>query len=318
MQYRVLGKTGLLVSRLCFGTLTMGPLQANLSLEEGAALLSEAFAAGVNFWDTAESYRNYQYLRLALKKTGALPVIASRTYAYSADGAKASLEKARRELDLDVIPIFMLHEQESALTLAGHRPALAYLCEARERGLIKAVGISCHTVAAVRAAIHFPELDVIHPLINYQGIGIKDGTAAEMLAAMRSAFKQGLGIYGMKVLGGGHLGGSAEKALTFARRLDCLDAMAVGMASRDELIVNLCYLQGDKPPLDAVTRLARIKRRLKVEDWCSGCGSCIKACPQGALSVVEKKKRRAVVDRERCILCGYCGAACLEMCLKIF
>lgn len=317
LEYRMLGRTGLKVSRLCFGTLTLGPLQANLSLEKGAALLVEAFNAGVNFWDTAESYQNYAYLRLAIKKTGALPVIASRTYASSAAGAKAALEKARCELALDIIPIFMLHEQESALTLAGHRPALDYLAKAREAGLIKAVGISCHTVAAVKAAINFPELDVIHPLINYRGIGIKDGSTAEMLAAIKEAYAHGLGIYGMKVLGGGHLGGAVKQAISFARDLECLHAIAVGMASRDELMVNISYMQDTEPPAASVSRLKGIKRRLVVEEWCSGCGSCVKVCPQGALALA-KKQDRVVVNGESCILCGYCGAACPEICLKIF
>ncbi len=317
MEYRLLGKTGLKVSRLCFGTLTMGPLQANLSLEEGASLLVEAFSAGINFWDTAESYHNYPYLRLALKKIGSMPIIASRTYASNAAEAEASLEKARVELDLEVIPIFMLHEQESALTLEGHRPALEYLCAARERGLIQAVGISCHTVAAVKAAILFPELDLIHPLINYRGIGIKDGSAAEMLAAIETAYKYGLGIYGMKVLGGGHLNASAKEAISFALELECLHALAIGMASLDELTANLCYMQGKDPSEDTVARLSQTKRRLKIEDWCTGCGYCVEACPQGAL-VVEHSLGRVVLRENCCILCGYCGAACPEMCLKIF
>ena len=307
----------MLVSRLCFGTLTLGPLQTNLSLEAGAELLAEALEAGINFWDTAELYDNYAYLRLALKKTGAQPVITTKTYAYTEVGAKDSLEHARRGLGLDIIPVFMLHEQESALTLEGHRPALEYLCEAREKGYIKAVGISCHTIAAVKAAVDFPELDVIHPIINYRGIGIKGGTVAEMVEAIRCAYVKGLGVYGMKVLGGGNLGATVEKAFSFALSLDCLHSMAVGMANRDELAVNLSYIQGLKPSPQVVTRLSGRKRRLKVEDWCNGCGSCVTKCPQKALALQGDQEKRAVVTLEHCILCGYCGAACPEMCIKM-
>jgi len=317
LQYRNLGKTGLCVSRLCFGTLTMGPLQAKIPPEEGAELLAAAWDAGVNFWDTAEAYRNYAYLRLALKKIGKQPVIATKTYACTAREAKESLEKARRELDLDIIPVFMLHEQESALTLEGHRSALSYMCEARERGLVKAVGISCHTIAAVSAAVHFSEVEVIHPIINYRGIGIKDGSTAEMLAAIRAAFHKGLGIYAMKVLGGGHLNKEVGEAFSFALGLDCLHAIAVGMADRDELAVNLCYFEGITPPAAAASKLAGKKRLLRVEEWCSGCGTCTESCPQGAL-VLNKKYPHVIVDANRCILCGYCGSACPEMCLKIY
>ncbi|MBR0026137.1 MAG: aldo/keto reductase, partial [Clostridia bacterium] len=67
MEYRYLGNTGMLVSRLCFGTLTMGPLQRDLSAKEGAALLELAFSCGVNFLDTAEIYGTYPHVKEALK-----------------------------------------------------------------------------------------------------------------------------------------------------------------------------------------------------------------------------------------------------------
>jgi predicted aldo/keto reductase-like oxidoreductase len=70
------------------------------------------------------------------------------------------------------------------LTLQGHKEALDFFCEAKVRGIIRAVGFSCHTVAAARAALQFEEIDVIHPIVNYKGIGIKDGTVDEMLEAI--------------------------------------------------------------------------------------------------------------------------------------
>ncbi len=319
MEYRLLGKTGLHVSRFCFGTLTLGPLQSNLPLEQGAELLQEAYSYGINFWDTAELYANYDYLRLAIKKIKDLPVITTKTYAYDRKGALASLEKARREMDVDIIPIFMLHEQESALTLQGHKEALDFFLEAKERGLIKAVGISCHTVAAVEAVADLGCLDVVHAIVNFKGIGIKDGTIEQMLRAVTRARQSGLGVYAMKVLGGGHLIPEAEKALRFALDLEALDSLAVGISSPEELRVNLQYFQGMKPPERLLRDLARKRRRLKVDDWCIGCGSCVQKCTQRALSLQhEEGQLKAAVDHSRCILCGYCGAFCPEFCLKIF
>ena len=318
MEYRLLGRTSLTVSRLCFGTLTLGPLQSNLSLEEGAALLEEAYSCGVNFWDTAEHYRNYDYLRLALKKMQTLPVIATKSYAYDREGARASLEKARREMDIDIVPLFLLHEQESALTLKGHQEALDFFLEAKTKGLIKAVGISTHTVAAARAAADWDGIDVLHAIVNYRGIGIKDGTIEEMLAAIARAYQNGLGIYGMKALGGGHLIAAAEKALNFVLNLEELHSFAVGISSSEELLVNLHYCQGLKPPLEIAQKLALKKRRLEIEEWCIGCGACVENCPQGALFLEKTEPARAAVDASRCILCGYCGAYCPEFCLKIF
>ncbi|HBC91540.1 MAG TPA: aldo/keto reductase, partial [Pelotomaculum sp.] len=67
MQYRVLARTGMQVSRLCFGALTISPLQAGLPLVEGARIIRAALEAGVNFIDTAELYSNYHYIREAIK-----------------------------------------------------------------------------------------------------------------------------------------------------------------------------------------------------------------------------------------------------------
>ena len=113
MEYRYLGDTGLLVSRLCFGSLTMGPLQAKLPIAEGAELLMEAFDRGVNFVDTAELYNNYEYIKHAVKTKRDKVVISAKSYAYSKDTAEKSLQKAMQEIGTEYIDIFSLHEQES-------------------------------------------------------------------------------------------------------------------------------------------------------------------------------------------------------------
>ena len=99
----------------------MGPLQRNLSVETGGRLLAAAFAMGVNFVDTAESYGNYAHLRWALQHGWSKRVIvASKSYAVSAAEMEQSVDRALRELGREYIDIFLLHEQESGLTLKGH------------------------------------------------------------------------------------------------------------------------------------------------------------------------------------------------------
>ena len=68
------------------------------------------------------------------------------------------------QLDMDVLDIFLLHEQESRLTLRGHREALEYYLNEREKGRIRAVGVSTHNIEVVRAICEMPEIDVVHPL----------------------------------------------------------------------------------------------------------------------------------------------------------
>ncbi len=314
MFYTTLGTSGIRVSRLCFGSLTLGPLQAGLSIAAGAAVIRRALELGVNFIDTAQSYANYPYIRAALHGWPGAVVIATKSYDYTAAGMARSLEEARRELDRDVIDIFLLHEQESALTLAGHRPALEYLLEARERGLVRAAGISSHAVAAVRAAAVMPEVDIIHPLYNQQGLGILDGSQAEMLAALTLAQRNGKGIYAMKALGGGHLAHRAQQALAFVLATPAIDAVAVGMQSIAEVEVNAAWVCGREPAPEWLAAVQGRKRQLLIEDWCQGCGACVQRCPQGALQLVAG---RAVVDPARCILCGYCAGVCRDFCIKV-
>ena len=116
-----------MVSRLCFGALTIGPLQANLPVREGAAVIRKALESGVNFIDTAELYRTYPYIREALRGFTGDVAICSKCYAYTRQDMQKSVEKALIELDRDYIDIFMLHEQESALTIKGHWEAYEYL-----------------------------------------------------------------------------------------------------------------------------------------------------------------------------------------------
>jgi aryl-alcohol dehydrogenase-like predicted oxidoreductase len=313
-----LGQTGLAVSPLCFGTLPFSPLQG-ASGEPDREILSYAFDLGVNFIDTAQLYDNYPALRAGL--AGRDIVVASKTYAHTHDGAVAAVEEARRGLGRDVIDIFLMHEQESEHTLRGHAPALEALVNLKAKGIVRAVGLSTHHVAGVRAAVN-AGLDVVHPLLNVAGLGIVDGSGEEMERAVDAAVDAGLGVYVMKALGGGHLHRRAQEALTYARRWG--HSVALGMRDMAEVEAAVSFFEtGVLPPL----RESR-PRSLHIAGWCSGCAGCVEACPSGALTVENGKARlRAGAasddcgNRTRtgagCTLCGYCGAACGDFCIKI-
>lgn len=313
MEYVELGQTGLIVSKLCFGALTIGPLQRGLSEAEGGAILRRALELGVNFIDTAELYGTYGHIRVALQdlQTTYPVVIATKSYAYTREGMLQSLEKAQRELGLDVIPIFLLHEQESSHTLRGHWPALEVLWEAKKAGIVRAVGISTHHVGGVEAASEIPEIDVISPLINITGIGIQGGTREEMLNAIQGAASKGKGIYAMKPLGGGHLLTRWSLALDYLLDMPDMHSIAVGMKSIAEVEHNVAYFTGqrDLPNPDQTTR------RLHVDDWCIGCASCVSACPNGALDI--RDGHAVVAFPNQCVFCGYCGASCPEFAIKV-
>jgi aryl-alcohol dehydrogenase-like predicted oxidoreductase len=313
MEYNNLGNTGISVSRICFGSLTVGPLQKNLSLEEGSRVLSRAIDLGINFVDTADLYGTYPFIKNELVRKPDL-VVATKSYAYDTATAQATLERALKGIGRDYIDIFLLHEQEGPLTLKGHEEALQFFIRQKEKGRIRAVGISTHFVAAVRAAAKMKEIDVIHPILNFQGLGIVDGSREDMEQAVSEAWYRGKGIYTMKPFGGGHLLKSYKPALDYILNLPYVHSVAMGMQRLEEVDANINYLAHRSVPEELTQRLARYERELIIQYWCQGCGECIKRCRQGALVLHEGK---AQVDKSKCILCGYCGSVCKELAIKV-
>ncbi len=314
MQQVRVGARDISISRLFFGTLPLGPLQRGFSPERGAELICYAAARGVDMVDTAEYYRTYPHIKEALRVVPDLKV-CTKSYAYDLDGAKRSVALAQEGIGRERIDIFLLHEQESEHTLRGHREALAHYCRLREAGVIGLVGISTHHVAAVRAALLWPEIDVVFPIINNRGLGIVDGNRQDMERAITEIHTTGRGVLAMKALGGGHLIPERQAAFQYIFALESVDAVAMGMQSEPEIDFNIALFEGHEPAQSAVRETANAHRALVVQDWCEGCGKCAARCQQGALTVVEGK---AAVDVERCVLCGYCGGVCPQFCLKVF
>ena len=310
MQSVELGRTGLRVSRLCFGTLTMSPLQKNLSPEEGAKLLLHAYERGVNFLDTADLYGTYPHIRRALRVAPDY-IVSTKAYCYDEKTAREALERAYRGIGRDYIDLFMLHEQESLYTLRGHEEALNYLFEQKRLGHLGAVGMSTHFVDAVHASWHFSKIEVIHPLINCAGVGIQGGSLADMEREIASAHGRGMGIFAMKSLGGGHLIGQSAEALAYVLEKPWIDAVAMGMQSFAEIDANVRAFEGD---FSSLAPLSRRERKLMVHTWCEGCGKCAARCKQGAISIVDG---RAQVDQTKCVLCGYCASVCPQFCIKV-
>lgn len=305
-----LGETGLEVSEFCLGTLPMGPLQKNLSPEEGGRIVRKAVAAGINFIDTAEAYRTYPHIRAGLVGVEEDVIIASKSAASTYADMQASVEAALEALKRDSIDIFHLHAARAGVEVFEERAgALQCLQDLKSRGLVKAVGISTHRVAVVEAAARRGDIDVIYPLINLTGMGIIDGSAAEMAAAIARAHAAGKGIYAMKVYAGGNLIDRAGEALNYVRRLAGIDAISIGVVSEVELEANLQLWAGQGPD-----SWPKSDKKLIILDFCKACGCCVEACPNEALFIRDGK---AHVDRERCILCGYCSSHCPQFAIRM-
>lgn len=230
---RKFGQTGLTVSTLCFGTGYLGgPVAA------GARLLTRAYDLGVTFWDTSDDYGTHPHVARALREVGRENVVvATKTYATTALGARRSLTKAVRELGVERIDLLLLHALDSVEDLEAKGPALAALTRARAEGLVRAVGVSSHSRAVLKHLLTLAEVDVALVIVNQTGAWMKDASPAEMTQAIRALYRSGRGVYGMKALGSGQVTGKAAvaSALRYAFCYPYAHSICLGITSDAEL-----------------------------------------------------------------------------------
>lgn len=258
------GKTKLEVSRLCFGTepftIPKGPadqqIGGDISPEKGGQILKDALDRGVNFWDTSNDYGTHPHvaegLRLVRRRE---VVIADKSYAKTAEEAKAALKKSLMELDTDYIDMMLLHyvpshakREQNALStkyvelgeLEQRMEALKTFCEAKESGVVRAVGLSTHSTKVLKSASAMPEIEVICTILNKVGAWIEDGTLTEHISAIKSAYEAGKAIYVIKLLDAGKLRDEGESSVRFAFQYHpFIHAFNIGMYSVDEVRMNL-------------------------------------------------------------------------------
>jgi aryl-alcohol dehydrogenase-like predicted oxidoreductase/ferredoxin len=318
MEKRELGHTGIYVTPVGMGVLTVGKTQLNLSVGDGAAVVRHALERGVRFFDTAEYYETYHYIRTALTGTDFHPVISSKSLAPDYKGMERAVEDMRRALNLDVVDIFLLHEVREAPDFENRAGAWAYLNDAKAKGRIKAIGISTHYVDVSRMHAALPESDVLFSLINKESLGIRDGnrpgTKEDMATAIRANDQNGKGVFAMKVFGGGHLTGSYIEALDYVGALPGVASIMVGLGNREEVERLVAYAEGT---LDRSYAPDIQNKKIRVDRGdCEGCGACAAACPNQAIALGPDGV--AAVDHRRCITCGYCAPVCPVRAILLF
>lgn len=318
LERRQLGKSGIEVTRLGFGTLTMSPLQRGLEIEAGADLLLAGLEAGIRFIDTAQMYGSYPQVAYALRRwKGDHITIASKSAAKTEEAMNQALDEVLKTLGLSAIDVFLLHAVRDEKDFREREGALTALQSAKRAGRVRAIGASSHFVGMMRQLASDSRLDVLHPMLNRDGFGIIDESLDSMLSVLSEARRNGKGVYAMKPLGGGHLRGDAKAALEWLLGREEVDAMVVGMTGHDELRMNVSIASGIAIDPELERRAARQERRLFInESLCRHCGLCIKLCQQKALSFRDGAKAPQI-DTEKCIVCGYCAPGCPAFAIRI-
>ena len=206
--------------------------------------------------------------------------------------------------------IFLMHEVRSG-QLADRMGAWRALVDAKKQGLVKAIGLSTHHVDVTQAAAQMPELDVVFPLINYAGLGIRKGnefaSREEMLQAIEACAAAGKGVFSMKAFGGGALTVNYQQALDYVFSQPAIDSVMIGFGKVAEVDDILQYLRGDMP---AAYNPDVSKKQVHInQEDCEGCGACRAACPAGAI-FFSPETGLGQVDHEKCLTCGYCSPVC--------
>jgi len=233
-----LGSTGITTSRLAMGTGTVGSghhsHQTALGVKGLSDLLLNGYDHGLRFFDSADSYGSHPHVAEALKHVARDKVtVLTKTWARDADTARADLDRFRRELGIDHIDIVLMHCLTEGDWTTQFRGVMDVLSEAKQKGIIRAHGCSCHSIEALRAASKSPWVEVDLARINPIG-AYMDADPSTVVGVLREMKSAGKAVIGMKILGQGQLRDRQDEAIKYALSLGLLDAFTIGAESKAE------------------------------------------------------------------------------------
>lgn len=241
-----LGQTGLKVSRIAMGSGTIGgnkeSNQTRLGMEMFTRLARHGYDRGIRFYDMADSYGSQPFFGNAIK---GLPreklTLLTKLWTHP-DGSeriqpvRENLDRMRQELGTDYIDILLMHCMTQGNWTENRKHYMDGLSKAKQDGIIKAVGVSCHNIDALRAAAESPWVDVIMARINPFGTNMdaEPEVVKEVLATARA---NGKGLVGMKIFGEGKriLEEEREQSIRFAWQESNIHCMTLGLESIEQM-----------------------------------------------------------------------------------
>ncbi len=234
----VIGKTGIHTSRLAMGTGTVGvghhSHQTALGIQGLSDLLLNGYDHGLRFFDSADSYGSHPHVGEALKHVPRDQVtVLTKTWGRDPQTARADLDRFRKELGTDYLDICLMHCLTEGDWTERYRGVMDVLEEAKQKGIIRAHGCSCHSIEALRAAAKSPWVEVHLVRVNPIGSHM-DADPDTVVSVLREMKAAGKGLVGMKILGEGDLRNRQDEAIKYALSLGVLDAFTIGAESKAE------------------------------------------------------------------------------------
>ncbi len=246
-----LGKTGLQVSRIAIGTGTKGwkreSDQTRPGIKKFVDLSRYCYDKGIRFFDAADMYGSHTYVGEALK---VLPreniTVLSKIMTYTREGwyepepFEKCFDRFRQELNTDYIDIFLMHCMLNGQWPIENRYYMDAMSKAKQQGLIKAVGVSCHNFEAMVEAASNPWVDVLLARINPNSIRM-DETPEKVMQVLEIARKNGKGVIGMKIFGCGDLvkEDERERSLNYAVRSANIHCLTLGIDTKEQVDDNV-------------------------------------------------------------------------------
>ena len=264
MEHKILGKTGLQISRMGFGGIPIQKIDA-----EGTKMLMHALMdAGINYIDTARGYTvSEEYLGYGLEGIRDQFVIATKSMARTRDAMLKDVETSLKKLQTNYIDLYQIHNPspKDLDTVVGEGGALEALKEAKLAGKIGHIGITLHSVELFKRAL---DLDWVETIMFPYNIVETQGE--ELISECQ---KRNIGFICMKPLAGGAIE-SSKTALRFIAKNQDVDVVIPGMADTREILENLCAVC-DTSPLsnEEIEEIDAVRTSLGT-NFCRRCNYC--------------------------------------------
>jgi predicted aldo/keto reductase-like oxidoreductase len=237
-----LGNTGLKVSRMAMGTGTVGynkgSNQTRLGMDKFVELAHHAYERGITFFEMADGYGSHPYVGESIRS---LPreklTLLSKLWTVP-DGderfepVSETIDRFRREAGTDYFDILLMHCMTEGNWSETRKRYIEGLSKAKQDGIVKAVGVSCHNWDALTEAADSPWVDVILARINPFQTHM-DGTPEQVSEVLGRAGRNGKGVIGMKIFGEGkHVSDEErEESIRFALSKGNVHCVTLGLES---------------------------------------------------------------------------------------